>query len=170
MSDYYAIRLEHCNIFCDKRFALLIFSDAVVDGAAEATVAATTQAGRNVYARLHQRREQKKALQQKRPLALHLQHQQQAAGRTLPLQGMQRPLTLTQQHLHKLLVPDSQLRESIERQEHLTQTLLFGLHEQALQNEKSKYTIGRRRTFPQSWQLAAAKKVLWKASRVKPRA
>jgi len=170
MSEYYAIRFQRCTAFCDRGFALLIHSEAAVGATSEAAVGATAKAGRDVYARLHKRRKQKEALQQKRPLALHVQHQQQDAARTLTVTGVQRPLALAQQQINQVLVPDCQLRECIEKQEHPVQTLLFGLHEQALQQEKSKRSIGRRRTFPQSWQLAAARNVLFKASLAKARA
>jgi len=160
MSEYYAIRFERCTVFCDRGFALLIHSEAAVGATSEAAVGATAKAGRDVYARLHKRRKQKETLQQKRLAAnLHVQHP-----------GVQRPSALAQQQTNQVLVPDCQLRECIEKQEHPVQTLLFGLHEQALQQEKSKRSIGRRRTFPQSWQLAAVRNVLFKASLAKARA
>ena len=181
VSEYYAIQLERCtSVFCDRCTALLIHREAAVGATSEAAVGATAKAGRDVYARLHKRRKQKEALQQKRPLALHVQHQQQDAARTLTVPGVQRPLALAQQQTNQVLVPDCQLREWIEKQEQPVQTLLFELHEQALQQdqqqhrqqEKSKRSIGpdRRRTLPQSWQLAAAKNVLSKASLAKARA
>ena len=164
MSEYYAIRFEHCTAFCDRGFFL-----ELIGATSEAAVGATAKAGRGVYARLHKRK-QKEALQQKRPLALHVQHQQQDAVRTVTVPEVQRPLALAQQQTNQLLVPDCQVREFIEKQERPVQTLLFALHEQALQQEESKRSIGRRRTISQSWQRAAVRNILVKAYLAKARA
>jgi len=88
--------------------------------------------------------------------------------------------SLQQQQTNQVPALNCQLRERIEKQEQPVQTLLLGLHEQALQQdqqqhrqqEKNKRSIGpdRRRTLPQSWQFAAAENVLSKASLAKARA
>ena len=117
-------------------------------------------AGRYVYSRLHKRRKQKETLQQKRLTAnLHVQHP-----------GVQQP-SLQQQQKNQVPALNYQLRERIEKQEQPVQTLLFGLHKQALQQDQQQHrqqalsqrssrfsanaVSACRRTVSQSWQLDA---------------